>query len=68
MTRMINQAVDIEFIAMVIAHSQIMVRRENAAVPVFSHVLPAGYDEADIAMLDWIVAEGRRAGRVFRIM
>lgn len=25
--------------------------------------LPAGFDEVEIAVLDWIAAEGRRAGR-----
>jgi hypothetical protein len=25
--------------------------------------LPAGFDEIDLAMLDWIAAEGRRIGR-----
>ena len=25
--------------------------------------LPAGFDDSDIAVLDWIAAEGRRLGR-----
>jgi len=25
--------------------------------------LPAGFDDVDIAVLDWIAAEGRRLGR-----
>ena len=41
----------------VIAHSQIVVA-ETAK-------LPAGYDNVDIAILEWIAAEGRRAGQAF---
>ena len=49
---------DLETLAAVIACSQIVVvdrapRRR----------LPAGFDDADAAVLDWIAAEGRRAGR-----
>ena len=29
---------------------------------------PAGFDEVDVAILDWIVAEGRRIGRGFALM
>lgn len=29
---------------------------------------PAGYDEVDIAVLEWIAAEGRRTGRGIRVM
>jgi hypothetical protein len=46
---------DLETLAAVIAHSQIVV-----AAPV--RRLPAGFDEVDIAVLDWIVAETRYAG------
>jgi len=49
---------DVDTLAAVIAHSQIVVADRAAR-------LPAGYDEADIAVLDWIAAEGRRAGRSF---
>jgi hypothetical protein len=46
---------DLETLAAVIAHSQIVV-----AAP--GRCLPAGFDEIDIAILDWIVAETRYAG------
>jgi len=42
----------------VIAHSQIYVpARAGGARP-----LPPGFDAADLAILEWIAAEGRRAG------
>jgi hypothetical protein len=45
-------------LAAVITQSQIVV-----ATPVKR--LPAGFDEVDIAILDWIAAEGWRVGRSF---
>ena len=43
----------------IIAHSQIYVpARAGGARP-----LPPGFDAADIAILEWIAAEGRRAVR-----
>jgi hypothetical protein len=39
----------------VIAHSQVMVAQPQT--------LPAGFNCTDIAVLDWIAAEGRRQGR-----
>jgi hypothetical protein len=48
----------IEALAAVIAHSQIVVAQPR---PMPS--LPAGFDDSDIAVLDWIAAEGRRLGR-----
>ena len=47
---------DLETLAAVIAHSQIVVAAPRKR-------LPAGFDEVDIAILDWIVAETRYAGR-----
>ena len=48
----------------VIARSQIVVPAPAApAAP--RRRLPAGFDETDVAVLDWIVAEGRRLGRSF---
>jgi hypothetical protein len=41
----------------VIAHSQVTV----AHCP--TQTLPAGFNSTDIAVLDWIAAEGRRQGR-----
>ena len=49
---------DLDTLAAVIAHSQIVVAEEIAR-------LPDGFDDVDIAILDWIAAEGRRAGRSF---
>lgn len=46
---------DLDTLAAVIAHSQIVV-----AAP--SKRLPAGFDEVDLAILDWIIAETRYAG------
>jgi hypothetical protein len=42
----------------VVAHSQIVVAKPAGLAP----ALPAGFDATDIAVLDWIVAEGRRLG------
>jgi len=52
---------DVETLAAVIAHSQIVVAAPRRR-------LPAGFDEADIAILDWIVAEARYAGRSYARM
>ncbi|MGA7786562.1 MAG: hypothetical protein WCA56_00205 [Xanthobacteraceae bacterium] len=45
-------------LAAMIVRSQIVVAR-----PLVRRSLPAGFDEVDVAILDWIAAEGRRAGR-----
>jgi hypothetical protein len=42
----------------VIARSQIVL-----AGPAPRRLLPAGFDEVDVAVLDWIAAEGRHAGQ-----
>jgi hypothetical protein len=42
----------------VIAHSQIVV----VLPAVTAQHLPAGFDDVDIAILEWIAAEGRRNG------
>jgi hypothetical protein len=52
---------DVDTLAAVIAHSQIVVAAPRVR-------LPAGFDEVDIAVLDWIVAEGHRVGRNFAPM
>ena len=49
---------DLETLAAVIAHSQIVV-----AAPVKR--LPAGFDEADVAVLDWIITESRHLSRSY---
>jgi hypothetical protein len=45
----------------VIARSPIVMARSAAR-------FPAGFDEVDAAILDWIAAEGRRMGRGFALM
>jgi hypothetical protein len=50
---------DIATLAAMISHSQIVVPE----LPQYLDCLPAGYEEVDIAILDWIAAEGRRVGR-----
>ncbi len=47
---------DVETLAAVIAHSQIVVAEPRRR-------LPAEFDAVDIAILDWIIAESRYAGR-----
>ena len=53
---------DIETLTAVIAHSQIVVSAILSQLAQ-SHSLPAEFDDADIAILEWIAAEGRRSGR-----
>jgi hypothetical protein len=48
----------LEALAAVIARSPIVVERAASS-------LPAGYEEVDLAVLNWIAAEGRRIGRNF---
>ena len=50
---------NVETLAAVIAHSQIVVDSNAESAP----RLPAGFDDVDLAVLDWIAAEGRRLGR-----
>jgi hypothetical protein len=52
-----NSSPTIEMISAVIAHSQIVVARHRPMPR-----LPAGYDHADIAVLEWIAVEGGRLG------
>ena len=47
---------DLKTLVAVIAHSQIVVPARACRAP----ELPAGFDAVDIAILDWIAAEGRR--------
>jgi len=54
----IMQYTDLETLAAVIARSQIVVADRTR-----SQRLPAGFDHIDVAILDWIASEGRRAGR-----
>ena len=49
-------------LAALIAHSPIVVRRPARLTT--AH-LPAGFDDVDVAVLEWIAAEGRRLGRSF---
>jgi hypothetical protein len=50
---------NLETLTAVIARSQIVVSAPAAP----ARRLPAGFDDTDVAVLDWIVAEGRRLGR-----
>jgi hypothetical protein len=47
---------DLSVLGAVIAHSQIVVPSPAA----IAHDLPACFDDVDIAILEWIAAEGRR--------
>jgi hypothetical protein len=51
----------VEALLAAIAHSPIVVTRPTAR-------LPEGFDETDVAILDWIAAEGRRLGRDLALM
>jgi hypothetical protein len=64
--QVINGAIypDLGTLAAVIARSRIIVVAERPT----SADLPPGFDEADVAILEWIAAEGRRAGRSFTRM
>jgi hypothetical protein len=50
---------DLAVLMAAIARSQIVVRQP--AKP--ARPLPAGFEAVDLAILEWIAAEGRRAGR-----
>jgi len=53
-------------LAAVVAHSQIVVPCRESGSRLSR--LPPGFDAVDVAILDWIAAEGRRAGRSFLSM
>jgi hypothetical protein len=53
--------ISIETFAAVIARSPIVMMRPAAR-------FPAGFDDVDVAILDWIAAEGRRIGCGFARM
>jgi hypothetical protein len=53
---------DIATLAAMIAHSQIVVREPPRAA---FDLLPAGFDDVDVFILDWIAAEARCAGQAF---
>ena len=58
---------DIATLAAMISHSQIVVPSPYLqCVPLEG--FPAGYEEIDVAILDWIAAEGRRVGRELPLM
>jgi hypothetical protein len=46
-----------------IAHSQIVVAKLGAKGTSRSRSLPTGFDDVDVAILEWIAAEGWRLGR-----
>jgi hypothetical protein len=55
----IADGTDLATLVAAIARSPIVVTRPAAPAP----RLPVGYDGVDVAVLDWIAAEGRRIGR-----
>ncbi len=55
---------DIATLAAMVSHSQIVV----SDPPQYTACFPAGYEEVDIAVLEWIAAEGRRVGRGLALM
>jgi hypothetical protein len=59
-----EQRPDVETLAAVIARSEIVVARILARSAVRLQ-LPAGFEEVDLAVLEWIAREGRRVGRGF---
>jgi hypothetical protein len=50
---------DVGTLAALVARSQIVVPEQAKA----ARRLPAGFDDVDVAILEWIAVEGRRAGR-----
>jgi hypothetical protein len=52
---------DVATLAAVIARSPIVVRRPVSGGR--SRDLPVGFEDVDLAVLEWIAAEARRAGR-----
>jgi len=52
---------DPSVLSAVIAHSQIVVVLPTVA----AQHLPAGFDDVDIAVLEWIAAEGRRKQKAY---
>jgi hypothetical protein len=60
--RLPAQRPDLEALAAVIARSPIVVARVVARLQP-DRRLPAGFEDVDVAILEWIAAEGRRAGR-----
>jgi hypothetical protein len=59
-TRFDTRYADLGTLAAVVACSPIIVARPSRC-----RRLPAGFDEADLAILEWIAAEGRRVGGSF---
>jgi hypothetical protein len=59
----LEQRPDVETLAAVIARSEIVVARVVAQPAGRRRRLPDGFEEVDIAILDWIAREGRRVGR-----
>jgi hypothetical protein len=55
---------DLATLRTVIAHSQIYV----PLLPATVRPLPSGFDAADVAILEWIAADARRARRPLAVM
>jgi hypothetical protein len=57
---------DLATLVAVIARSQIVVAWPEPAAPrAVLPRLPEGFEDIDVAVLEWIAAEGRRSGRHF---
>jgi hypothetical protein len=48
-----------------VGRSQIVLADPAGEGAAKSRLLPAGFDDVDVAILEWIAAEGRRIGRHF---
>jgi hypothetical protein len=60
---MAQDLVTLNTLADVIAHSQIVFESSAGRVA----ALPPGFDATDVAILDWIIAEGRRVARGYAL-
>ena len=49
----------------VVGRSQIVLSKPVREGAAGARLLPIGFDDADVAVLEWIAAEGRRIGRHF---
>jgi hypothetical protein len=58
-------AADLATLVAVISHSQIVIGQSAMES---GQSLPDGFDDVDVAILDWIAAEGRRARQGFVYM
>ncbi len=62
-----TESLDLGTLTAVIAHSEIVVEAPAADCPEIRtrRPLPPGFGDVDVAVLEWIAAEGRHFGRAF---